>query len=162
MKVNISYSSYVWIDGISSWYKLIKGSICYCGLSPKIPNDGLVMNVTTSYDSHIKYYLIFKMVQVRDGLMAQQLRALVHLLKDLGLICNTHMQDLHPSVTPVCSPGLTWWKNRRIELISIDCPFPSTHALNQWFVSFLMLWPFNTAPYAVVMLHHKIIFFATS
>lgn len=74
----------------------MKGSICYCGLSPKIPNVGLIMNVTTSYDSHIedilKYYLMFKMVQVRDGLMAQLLRVLVHLLKDLGLICNTHMK----------------------------------------------------------------------
>lgn len=74
----------------------MKGSICYCGLSPKVPNDGLFMNVTTSYDSHIedilKYYLIFKMVQVRDGLMAQQLRVLAHLLKDLGLIYNTHMK----------------------------------------------------------------------
>lgn len=66
----------------------MKGSISYCGLSPKLPNDGLIMNVTTSYDSHIKdilkFYLIFKMVQVKDGLMAQQLRVLVHLLKDLG------------------------------------------------------------------------------
>ena len=35
-------------------------------------------------------------------------------------------------------------------------------SLEQWFSTFLMLWPFNTVPHVVVTPNHKIIFVATS